>query len=119
MRQKQEASALENETVSWWSWRPGIKPRNAFIIGGLLSLVALLLLCLGLFILIFGIEGHQEFLLERWHCCSWVAFFCSIQQYWLIWDGVIYMTGERVAARLRGKSSVYVRRHRHAPVVPD
>jgi hypothetical protein len=21
MRQKQEASALENETVSWWSWR--------------------------------------------------------------------------------------------------
>ena len=56
MRQKQEASALENETVSWWSWRPGIKPRNAFIIGGLLSLVALLLLCLGLFTLIFGIE---------------------------------------------------------------
>ncbi len=56
MRQKQEASALENEPVSWWSWRPGIKPRNACIIGGLLSFVALLLLCIGLFTLIFGIE---------------------------------------------------------------
>jgi len=56
MRQQQEVSALESEPVSWWSWRPGIKPRNAFIIGGLLSLVALLLLCIGLFTLIFGIE---------------------------------------------------------------
>ena len=41
MRQYQEASKFEREPISWWSWRPGIKPRTAFVVGGLLSLVAL------------------------------------------------------------------------------
>ena len=33
--------------ISWWSWRPGIRPRNALLIGGSFSLVALLLISLG------------------------------------------------------------------------
>ena len=41
--------------ISWWSWRPGIKPRNALLFGGLLSLLGLLLLSGGLFTFIVGI----------------------------------------------------------------
>jgi len=55
MRQKQEVSAFAGELISWWSWRPGIKPRNALILGGLISLVALLLACIGLITLVAGI----------------------------------------------------------------
>src|SRR5947209_2278742 len=40
---------------SWWSWRPGIQPRNALIIGGLLSMVALLLGGIGLVTLVLGV----------------------------------------------------------------
>lgn len=46
---------LESEAVSWWSWRPGIKPLRAFLAGGLLSLLALFLLVSGLTTLIAGI----------------------------------------------------------------
>jgi hypothetical protein len=42
-------------SISWWSWRPGIKPRNALLFGGLLSLLGLLLLSVGLFTMIVGI----------------------------------------------------------------
>src|SRR2546423_15492982 len=55
MRQKQEVSAFAGKFVSWWSWRPGIKPRNALILGGCISLVALLLACIGLITLVLGI----------------------------------------------------------------
>jgi hypothetical protein len=55
MRQNQKVSTFEEEPISWWSWRPGIKPRNALIIGGLLSIVALLLASLGLITLVLGI----------------------------------------------------------------
>src|SRR2546423_3175132 len=55
MRQKQEVSAFAGKFVSWWSWRPGIKPRNALIIGGCISSVALLLTCIGLITLVSSI----------------------------------------------------------------
>jgi hypothetical protein len=55
MQQHQEVSTIEEEPISWWSWRPGIKPRNALIIGGLLSIVALMLASLGLITLALGI----------------------------------------------------------------
>jgi hypothetical protein len=58
MRQYQEASKFEREPISWWSWRPGIKPRTAFVVGGLLSLVALMLASIGLFTLILGIVDY-------------------------------------------------------------
>ena len=35
---------VEDEAISWWSWRPGIKPLTAFLLGGVLSLLALFLL---------------------------------------------------------------------------
>ena len=58
MRQNREASISEREPISWWSWRPGIKPRTAFIAGGLLSLVALMLASTGLITVVFGIVDN-------------------------------------------------------------
>ena len=48
-------AAQDSASVSWWSWRPGIKPRNAVIFGGLLAVLGLLLTGIGLFTLIVGI----------------------------------------------------------------
>lgn len=45
----------EGEAVSWWSWRPGIKPLYALLFGGLLSLLALFLLANGVAALLAGI----------------------------------------------------------------
>jgi hypothetical protein len=42
-------------SFSWWSWRPGIRPGLALLIGGPLTMLALLLLALGMFTLIGGI----------------------------------------------------------------
>jgi hypothetical protein len=55
IQQRNEYNTQDTPAVSWWSWRPGIKPRNALIFGGLLSLLGLLLLIGGLFTLIVGI----------------------------------------------------------------
>ncbi len=41
--------------ISWWSWRPGIKPRNAALIGGSVICIGLLLAGIGLTTLILGI----------------------------------------------------------------
>jgi hypothetical protein len=41
--------------IPWWSWRPGIRPRNALVIGALISLVALLLAAIGVVTLVLGI----------------------------------------------------------------
>ncbi len=46
---------IESEAVSWWSWRPGARPGRAFLLGGLLSLIALFLLLNGITTLIAGI----------------------------------------------------------------
>lgn len=43
------------EPFSWWSWRPGIKPASGLMVGGLLTILGLILLGLGLFTLIAGI----------------------------------------------------------------
>lgn len=45
---------VESDAVSWWSWRPGIRPLRAFLFGGLLSLLALFLLVNGVTTLIAG-----------------------------------------------------------------
>ena len=50
-----ETNNIQDTAISWWSWRPGIKPRNALVFGGLLSLLGLLLLTGGLFTFIVGI----------------------------------------------------------------
>lgn len=59
MQEKPAAGAgrplIESEAVSWWSWRPGARPGRAFLLGGLLSLIALFLLLNGLTALIAGI----------------------------------------------------------------
>lgn len=55
-QQQQKMSILsEIGPISWWSWRPGIKARQALAIGGLISLVALLFLGIGLITLVLGI----------------------------------------------------------------
>ncbi|HLZ80856.1 MAG TPA: hypothetical protein VKP04_04430 [Ktedonobacteraceae bacterium] len=58
MRQNQDASTFERVSISWWSWRPGIKPRTAFVIGGLSSLVALMLASIGLLTVISGVADN-------------------------------------------------------------
>ncbi|HLH62171.1 MAG TPA: hypothetical protein VKV20_10860 [Ktedonobacteraceae bacterium] len=50
-----EKDTYDNEPISWWSWRPGIKPRNAMLFGGLLASLGLLLVGSGLFTLVVGI----------------------------------------------------------------
>jgi hypothetical protein len=52
---KPSIQLIESEAVSWWTWRPGIKPLRAFVFGGLLTLLALLLLTSGITTLIGGI----------------------------------------------------------------
>jgi hypothetical protein len=44
-----------HDPINWWSWRPGIKPRKAMVIGGLITLFALLLIAIGLITLVLGI----------------------------------------------------------------
>lgn len=53
--QQPEIAQYYHAPVSWWSWRPGIRPRNALLIGAACSLVALLFLSLGMVLLILGI----------------------------------------------------------------
>lgn len=45
----------ERAPISWWSWRPGIRPRSAMLIGWPIAFVALVMLCFGLFTLLMGI----------------------------------------------------------------
>jgi hypothetical protein len=46
--------------ISWWSWRPGIQPRNALLLGIPLVLVTLFMVLLGTFTLIAGIEDSMS-----------------------------------------------------------
>jgi hypothetical protein len=55
LQQRNEYNTQDIPTISWWSWRPGIKPRNALVFGGLLSFLGLLLIGSGLLTLIVGI----------------------------------------------------------------
>lgn len=50
-----ETTTYDNRPISWWSWRPDIRQRNALLIGGSFSLVALLFISLGGMILAFSI----------------------------------------------------------------
>ncbi len=49
------ASRQDSGPISWWSWRPGIKPRNAALIGGSVTCIGLLLAGIGFTTLILGI----------------------------------------------------------------
>src|SRR6266496_641068 len=46
--------------ISWWSWRPGIKPLNALLLGCPLTIFALLMILLGLITLVAGIEDSSS-----------------------------------------------------------
>ncbi len=50
-----DISQYDHAPVSWWSWRPGIRPRNALLVGAACTLVALLFLSLGSVLLVLGI----------------------------------------------------------------
>lgn len=52
---KRSTQLIESEAVSWWSWRPGARPGRAFLLGSLLSLLALFLLLNGIAALLAGI----------------------------------------------------------------
>ncbi|HEY4382903.1 MAG TPA: hypothetical protein VGN34_00295 [Ktedonobacteraceae bacterium] len=47
-------------TFSWWTWRPGLKPQHALALGGILSILGLLLTSLGLFLLVFSIWDQHS-----------------------------------------------------------
>jgi len=49
------STAHAADSITWWSWRPGIIPRNAILLGGLIMLLALLLEGIGLVTLVLGI----------------------------------------------------------------
>ncbi len=51
-QQQQQQSA---SSISWWSWRPGVKPRTVMLIGSLITCVALLFTIIGLVSLVLGI----------------------------------------------------------------
>lgn len=53
--EQRTVTAITPEPFSWWSWRPGIQPGWGLIVGGLLTMLGLILLGLGLFTLIAGI----------------------------------------------------------------
>lgn len=60
MQEKREKESepkglIESEAVSWWSWRPGARPLRAFLLGGVLSLLALFLLINGVATLAAGV----------------------------------------------------------------
>lgn len=55
MPQQHEYTTYDADSISWWSWRPGIRPRNAVLLGGLITLLALLLGSIGLVTLVLGI----------------------------------------------------------------
>lgn len=55
---QQQQNPTENyaaRSISWWSWRPGVKPRTVMLIGSLITCVALLFTLTGLIALVFGI----------------------------------------------------------------
>ncbi|HLX41013.1 MAG TPA: hypothetical protein VKR42_10780 [Ktedonobacteraceae bacterium] len=59
-RPQSEIVSYDNRPVSWWSWRPGIRPRSALLIGGSFSVVALLFISLGLVVLVFSIVDSMS-----------------------------------------------------------
>jgi hypothetical protein len=52
------------DSITWWSWQPGIKPRNAVFVGWLITLLALLLGSIGLVTLVLGIMDNASALLQ-------------------------------------------------------
>jgi len=53
--QQTDTAVGDRAPISWWSWRPGIRPRYAMLIGWPVAFVALLMLCIGMFTLVLGI----------------------------------------------------------------
>ncbi len=58
--QNDESSSNAPGPISWWSWRPGIRPQNALLIGIPCTFIALLMLLLGLITLIAGIADSMS-----------------------------------------------------------
>ena len=58
--QNNASSTIIYGPISWWSWRPGIQPRNALLLGVPLTLITLFIVLLGLLTLIAGIEDSMS-----------------------------------------------------------
>ncbi len=58
--QNNENSSNAPGPISWWSWRPGIRPQNALLIGIPCTFITLLMTMLGLITLIAGIEDSMS-----------------------------------------------------------
>jgi hypothetical protein len=56
--QHHEQESPGQPTVSWWNWRPGLKPLHALLLGVFLSLLALFLLTNGLAVLLGELLGR-------------------------------------------------------------
>ena len=69
-RPKQTSFPTGNSAITWWSWRPGIKPRNAFIIGAPLTLLACFFIGVGLYTLLFGIIDSYSPPLTNSRACN-------------------------------------------------
>lgn len=46
---------VQQQSASRWSWRPGMRPRNALLLGSIIAFVALVLASLGLMTLVVGL----------------------------------------------------------------
>jgi hypothetical protein len=59
-QQQRENNSFSMGTISWWTWRPGIRPQYAHMLGVLLSVLALLFIAGGIVTLVLGIlDGYS------------------------------------------------------------
>ena len=54
-REQEETFFYDTGGINWWSWRPGIRPRRALLIGVPIALIALAMLGAGLVTLVLGL----------------------------------------------------------------
>ena len=51
----QDTNSYQSSAISWWSWRPGIKPHTALLLGALITSIAFLFAAIGLISLVLAI----------------------------------------------------------------
>ena len=51
----EDIHSYQTSSISWWSWRPGIKPHTALLLGALITCIAFLFAAIGLISLVLAI----------------------------------------------------------------
>lgn len=55
-----QRALVESDAVSWWRWRPGARPLRAFLLGGVLSLLAIFVLLNAAATLVAGVLDSES-----------------------------------------------------------